>query len=309
MYRLSSVMVHCDKRGSEVMVGSWSHVFRYEQGSAASLANVFVHTIPNLDDGTFSIEDVKNGVRGSDIHDAITQLVVIEQTHNMAGGKVIPLDWIQELSQVCKENNLLLHMDGARIFNAAENLKVPVSRVARDVDSVCFCLSKNLCCPVGSLLVGTKQFVDKARRFRKALGGGMRQVGFLAAAGLCALETIVPQLGNDHHHTRQFAEAIDNLKSSVFKVDLVNLHTNILMIKIHDNPKKITALDLSNRLAEVKESEITEGICDNDQNSIIIKSNCKNLSTLRVVFYHQVDDELTRLAIKKVLFVIRELEE
>lgn len=301
-------MVHCDKRGSEVMVGNWSHVFRYEQGSAASLANVFIHNIPNLDDGTFSIEHVKNNIRGSDIHDPITQLVIVEQTHNMSGGKVIPLEWIEELSQVCKENNLLLHMDGARIFNAAEYLKVSVSRVARDVDSVCFCLSKNLCCPVGSLLVGTKQFVDKARRFRKALGGGMRQVGFLAAAGLCALETIVPQLGNDHQNTRQFAEAIDNLKSSLFKVDLVNLHTNILMIKVHDNSKNITSLDLSNRLAMVKDSEINEGICDNDQNSIIIKSNCKNLSTLRVVFYHQVDDELTKLAIKKVLFVIRELE-
>lgn len=224
------------------------------------------------------------------------------------GGKVIPLEWIEQLSKVCKENSLALHMDGARIFNAAEYLKVPVSRVARDVDSVCFCLSKNLCCPVGSLLVGTKQFVDKARRFRKALGGGMRQVGFLAAPGLCALETIVPLLGNDHRHTRQFAEAIDNLKSSIFKVDMKNLQTNILMIKVSDNPKKITSLDLSNRLAEVKDSELSAGVCDKDQNSISIKSSCKNLSTLRVVFYHQVDDELTELAIKKVVHIMRELE-
>lgn len=200
-------------------------------------------------------------------------------------------------------------MDGARIFSAAEYLKVPVSRVARDVDSVCFCLSKNLCCPVGSLLIGTTTFIEKARRFRKALGGAMRQVGFLAAAGLCALETIAPLLGADHQHTRQFAAAVDSLNSAVFGVDkLENIHTNILMITVKANYKKITALELSNRLAEVREIEISDGITDKDQNSIIIKSNCKNLSTLRVVFYHQIDDELTELAIKKVIYVMKELE-
>lgn len=200
-------------------------------------------------------------------------------------------------------------MDGARIFNAAEYLKVPVSRVTRDVDSVCFCLSKNLCCPVGSLLVGTKQFVDKARHFRKALGGGMRQVGFLAAAGLFALEAIVPLLGHDHRRTLQLAEAIDNLKSPIFKVDLPNVQTNILMIKVSENPKKVTALELSNRLSQVKDSELPDGICDEDQHSIIVKSSCKNFSTLRVVFYHQIDDDLTQLAIKKVIYVMKELQQ
>ncbi|CRK88766.1 CLUMA_CG002599, isoform A [Clunio marinus] len=308
MANLLAIMVHCDKRGSEVIVGNWSHIFRYEQGSASQLASVFIHNLANSDDGTFSIEEVKKNVRGGDFHEPITQLVVVEQTHNMAGGKVIPLEWIEELSKVCKENKLKLHMDGARIFNAAEYLKVPVSRVARDVDSVCFCLSKNLCCPVGSLLVGTKQFVDQARRLRKALGGGMRQIGFIAAAGLCALNTIVPQLGFDHQHTRQFAEAIRNTKSSIFYVDLENLHTNILMIKVTDNPKKITSLTLSDRLAQVGDNEINDGICDDEKKPILIKSSCKNLQTLRVVFYHQINDELTKLAIKKVVYVIEELQ-
>ena len=126
----------------------------------------------------------------------------------MCGGKVLPLDWIEEMSKVCKENNLKLHMDGARVFSAAEYLKVPVSRVVRDV---------------GSFVVGTKEFADKARRYRKALGGGMRQVGFLAAAGLCALETIVPKLKFDHEHARQLATAVDNLNSKIFKVDLETL--------------------------------------------------------------------------------------
>lgn len=199
-------------------------------------------------------------------------------------------------------------MDGARVFSASEHLNVPVSRVVRDVDSISFCLSKNLCCPVGSLLVGKKEFVDQARRFRKALGGGMRQVGFLAAAGLCALETIVPKLKFDHEHARQLAVAIDGIKSSIFKVDVANLHTNILMVKVVENDKKITALDLSNRLSEAREDEVANGICDDNQKPITIKSSCKNLQMLRVVFYHQITDEMTKLAIKKFLHVIRELE-
>jgi threonine aldolase len=302
-------MVHCDKRGSEIIIGNWSHVFKYEQGSAAQIAGVFVQNVPNLPDGTFSIDAVRENLRGGDIHEPITQLVVIEQTHNMSGGRVVPLEWIEELSKVCRDGKVAVHMDGARIFNAAEYLKVPLARVARDVDSVSFCLSKNLCCPVGSMLCGTKQFVDKARRLRKALGGGMRQAGFLAAAGLCAFETIVPRLGDDHRHTRELAQAIDNLKSSIFQVDLKGLQTNILMIKVIENSKNLSALDLSNRLAEVKDYEVKEGICDSEQKPIVIKSSCKNLSTLRVVFYHQINDEVTQLAIKKVLCAIKDLEQ
>jgi threonine aldolase len=224
------------------------------------------------------------------------------------GGKVLPLEWIEELAVVCKEKNLKLHMDGARVFSAAEHLGVPISRVVRDVDSVSFCLSKNLCCPVGSLLVGKKDFVDQARRFRKALGGGMRQVGFLAAAGLHALDSIVPKLKFDHEHARQAAGAIQQLNSAIFKVDIGNLHSNILMITVVDNDKKITALDLSNRLADVETNEIESSICDDERKPIMIKSCCKNLHILRLVFYHQITDELTALAIKKITHVMREFE-
>jgi threonine aldolase len=199
-------------------------------------------------------------------------------------------------------------MDGARVFSAAEYLNEPISRIVRDVDSVSFCLSKNLCCPVGSMLVGRQEFVDKARRYRKAIGGGMRQVGFLASAGMYALDNIVPKLKFDHEHARQLATAIDNLKSKIFKVDVENLHTNILMVKIADNDKNITALSLSDRLALVKEDEVENGICDANKKPIMIKSSCKNLQTLRLVFYHQIDDELTDLAIKKVICAIKELE-
>lgn len=222
----------------------------------------------------------------------------------MMGGKVVPLDWIEELSKVCREKHLKLHMDGARVFNAAEHLQVPIARVVRDVDTVSFCLSKNLCCPAGSMLVGSRDFIDKARRMRKALGGGMRQVGFLAAAGHTALDTIVPLLGNDHRHTRELAEAIDGFSSDSFQVDIKNIHSNILMIRTCG---KVTALELSNRLAEVKADEIEKGVCDAKGRGIVIKSSCKNLSTLRLVFYHQVNDEMTQLAIMKVMHVMKEL--
>lgn len=218
------------------------------------------------------------------------------------------MDWIEQLSATCKEKNLALHMDGARVFSASEYLNVPISRVVRDVDSISFCLSKNLCCPVGSMLVGRKDFVDQARRLRKALGGGMRQAGFLAAAGLYALDFIVPKLKFDHEHARQLAKAIDEMNSPIFKVDVGNLHTNILMVKVAPNDKNITALDLSNRLSDFNDNEVREGICDENQKPITIKSSCKNMQILRLVFYHQITDQLTQMAIKKFVYVIKELE-
>lgn len=147
----------------------------YAFSGYSSIAGVSIDKVKNLEDGTLCLNEVKESIRGSDIHEPLTQLIVIENTHNMLGGKVLPLDFIDEISKICKENSLKLHMDGSRIFNAAVFSKQPVSRIVRDVDSVSFCLSKCLCCPVGSILLGSQKFIDQARRFRKALGGGMRQ--------------------------------------------------------------------------------------------------------------------------------------
>jgi threonine aldolase len=169
-------------------------------------------------------------------------------------------------------------------------------------------LSKGLCCPVGSVLVGTKQFIATARRYRKALGGGLRQAGFLAAAGLCALETIVPLLGEDHKRNQKFAAAIKDLASSIFHVDLENLHTNILMVQVKENSRKITAHDLCKRLATIKEDEFTNGIHDEKMLPIVVKSCSIHDGLLRVVFYYQIDGELTELGIKKTIYVMKELE-
>lgn len=187
-------------------------------------------------------------------------------------------------------------------------MKLPVSRICRDADSISFCLSKGLCCPGGSLLVGSKAFIATARRLRKALGGGLRQAGFFAAAGLCALETILPTLALDHQHNFLFAKAIDDLKSSMFAVEMQMLHTNILMIVVKKNPKNITAVDLSKRMAEVNDDEVKQGICDSKNMPIVVKSCALGNELIRVVFYHQITDELTSLGIKKVIHVMKELE-
>lgn len=150
--------------------------------------------------------------------------------------------------------------------------------------------------------------LDSNQTHRKALGGGLRQAGFLAAAGLCALETIVPSLGVDHKHTYQLAEAIHNLKSLTFHVDIERVETNMLMIKVFENPRKITARDLCKRLVEIKESEFANGVHDGKMLPIIVKTCALSDGLLRLVFYHQITDELTQLGIKKIIYVMKELE-
>jgi threonine aldolase len=159
MGNLLAVMTHCNNRGSEVIVGDNAHIFLYEQGGAAQLAGVLINTIKNKEDGTYCLEELRRKFRGFDNHEPMTQLVTVENTHNMCGGKVLPLEFIEEVSKICKEKSVKLHMDGARVFSAAEYLKVPVARVVRDVDSISCCLSKNLACPVGSILVGSSDFI------------------------------------------------------------------------------------------------------------------------------------------------------
>lgn len=269
---------------------------------------MLLSTIPNNNDGTFSLNELRSKIRGSDCHEPKTSLVVVENTHNMCGGKVIPLEWLDELNAVCKENKLKMHMDGARIFNAADYLNVPVSRIVRDFDSVTFCLSKGLCAPIGSVLIGTKEFIDRARYLRKGLGGGMRQVGLLAAAGLVALDDIVPQLRNDHRHARQIAKAIHDLKNPFVSIEIDNVQTNICMIHMLQ-PNKYSAKYLLERLKQISERELTAGITDKDGNGIVLKVSTKHeRNCIRYVTYYHIDDEITELAIKKFKFCIEEMK-
>ncbi|CAD6993070.1 unnamed protein product [Ceratitis capitata] len=312
MGNLLACMVHCHRRGSEAIVGDLSHVYLYEQGGAAQLAGIQLATLPNKTDGTFCLEALRRKVRLEDDHEPITSLVIVENTHNICGGKVISLEWLDKLAALINGDKqmrpygqrIALHMDGARIFNAAVALQVPVARIARDFDSVNFCLSKGLSAPVGSVLVGSKTFIRQARRLRKALGGGMRQAGIIAAAGIVALDTIVPILHKDHERTRRIAEAIHNAKSPNVTVDLATLQTNILLIRL-PNPQ-YSASKFAERCATVKPEELAAGLCK--ELGIVLKVSARDWEFARIVLYHQISDADVELAIKKFNYVIREID-
>ncbi|KAH8388587.1 hypothetical protein KR093_010492 [Drosophila rubida] len=312
MGNLLAIMVHCHRRGAEAIVGDLSHIFLYEQGGAAHLAGVQLATIRNQPDGTFSLQELRHKIRNyKDCHEPVTSLVVVENTHNICGGKVIPLAYLDELAALVREpgvgiTRIALHMDGARVFNAAAALGVSVERITRDFDSVSVCLSKGLSAPVGSVLVGSKDFIAEAHRLRKALGGGMRQVGILAAAGLVALEQVVPLLVKDHERTKRIAAGVDKLRSPNVVVDMPSVQSNILLLQI--TQPKLAADEFANRLGVVEPEEIAAGVTDKQGAGIVLKASARDWEFMRLVLYHQVDDEQVELAIKKLTYVIKQYD-
>jgi threonine aldolase len=210
MGNLIGVLAHC-QRGDEVIMGNLAHTFLFEAGGVSALGGVFPHTLPNQPDGTLKLEDIESAIRGDDVHFPVTKLLVLENTQNRCGGVVLTPEYTRQAADLVHRHQLAFHLDGARVFNAAAALDVDVKELTRPVDSVTFCLSKALCAPVGSVLCGTKDFIYKARRLRKQLGGGMRQAGVLAAAGIIAIETISLRLGEDHKRARRLAEGVANI--------------------------------------------------------------------------------------------------
>ncbi|CAH1106210.1 unnamed protein product [Psylliodes chrysocephalus] len=299
MANLIAMMVHCPNRGSEIIAGDKSHTFRLEQGGASQLAGIQTYTVANKEDGTFDLDELREKIRKNpDIHEPITSLVLVENTHNLCGGKVLPLDWLEKVSHIAAEHNIPIHMDGARLMNAATYLKVTPRRVVRDVDSVCFCLSKGLGCPIGAVLCGSTNFITKARRVKKVLGGGWRQAGVLAAAGLVAIDTMIDRLKVDHEHAYKIAKAIYHTRSNIFKVQLAKVQTNILLMYL--DTTKVDIKELQRRLQTVLETDDVRASvrCSS------LKSNC-----VRFVLYHEITDEDVQLAIDKIRLVIREYEE
>jgi len=210
MGNLIAFLTHC-QRGDEAIMGDQSHTFYYEAGGVSALGGIMVHTIPNQSDGTMNLTDIKNAVRSEDVHFPTTRLIAIENTHNRCGGVVINPGYIDDVVKIARQNNLNIHVDGARIFNAAIKLDIPVRLLVNGVDSVTFCLSKGLGAPVGSVLCGSDEFIYRARKIRKQLGGGMRQAGILAAAGIVALETMVDRLQEDHDRASFLAEQLNTV--------------------------------------------------------------------------------------------------
>lgn len=232
MGNLLAILTTC-QRGDEVIMGQYGHTFLHEVGGMSALGGIFANTLPNQKDGTLDLEMISQAVRGTDIHEPCTKMVIIENTQNQCGGLVISSGYMQELSILAKKKGLALHIDGARIFNAAATLDCPVDRLTAMADSVTFCLSKGLCAPVGSVLCGSEDFISKARRLRKMLGGGMRQAGILAAAGIVALDRMTKRLGEDHLRAAHLADAISKIPG--FSLSKGKPQSNMVFLQVADD--------------------------------------------------------------------------
>ncbi|PSN45213.1 putative low-specificity L-threonine aldolase 2 [Blattella germanica] len=251
MGNLLAIMVHCSERGSEMICGEKSHTFLFEQAGPAQIAGVQIWPLQNKSDGTFDLDEMEEKIRDhSDDHEPKTSLIVVENTQNWCGGKVLPMKWIDDVS-------------------------VTSSRVI---------------------------FLKESRRLRKALGGGMRQVGVIAAAGIIALDSMIDRLEEDHRRAKAIAKAIADSGSKIFQVDYENLQTNILMINI--NHGKITSTDFCDRMAEVTKEELAK--IGNER--IIIKICPTSKKAVRIVTYYEITDDDIAATIRKLNFVIKEYE-
>jgi threonine aldolase len=226
---LVAVLTHTH-RGDEIILGDEAHIFWYEVGGASVVGGVVMHTVPTDSRGRLNPDDIERAIRGKDIHYPQTALICLENTHNRCGGAVLTADYTDEVCSMAHRRGLKVHLDGARIFNAAIALGVPASALAKNVDSVALCLSKGLSAPVGSLLCGSKESVERARKFRKMLGGGMRQAGIIAAAGIVALETMVDRLAEDHSNARRLAQGLAGIEGITLAQD--DIPTNIVMFHL-----------------------------------------------------------------------------
>ena len=282
MANLASVLTHC-ARGEEVILGDRSHIFLNEAGGIAALGGIHPHTLPNQTDGTILIEDIEGAVRGDNVHYPRTGLICLENTHNRCCGSALPLSYMESVRDLADDQGLSVHLDGARIFNAAVALECEVREIATFAESVSFCLSKGLCAPVGSLICGTEEFILEARRNRKVLGGGMRQAGVIAAAGIVALETMVDRLREDHENAALLRDGFAEIPGLML-YEGAGVLTNI------------TYMDLDRR--GVKEEEFMERL---EEGGIRVLRT--DPYRFRMVTHH----EITREDIDEVVQKVREI--
>jgi threonine aldolase len=243
MGNITAILTHAG-RGDEVIVGSEAHILLAEVGGTGALASAVLRPLPNDNRGRIDPEQVAATIRGDNVHWPRTALVCLENTHNRCNGSALPATEIAAVAEVAHARGVSVHIDGARIFNAAVALGVPAATLAAPADSITFCLSKGLAAPVGSLLCGSAEFIARARRHRKMLGGGMRQAGILAAAGLVALDEMVDRLAEDHENARLLARGLAELPG--VEIDPEQVETNILFFRLTSEP----AATFSRRMAE-----------------------------------------------------------
>lgn len=228
---LVAILAHC-QRGDEVILGKSAHTFLYEAGGISALGGVHSAQLPNQPDGTLALEDIAAAIRPDDAHHPISRLVTLENTHNRCGGTALGPAYTHAVADLAHSRGLKLHIDGARLFNAAVALGIPARELTSPADSVTFCLSKALCAPVGSVLTGSKDFIRRAHRVRKIVGGGMRQAGILAAAGIVALETMVDRLADDHRRAQELAAHLRKIPGLI--LDPGSPHTNMIFCNLSD---------------------------------------------------------------------------
>ena len=232
MGNLIALLVHC-QRGDEAIVGAKSHIYLNEAGGMSALGGIQPRPIQNQKDGTLALNEIVSAIRPEDVHQPITRLACLENTQNICGGVPLTAEYTRQVGELIRSHDLRLHIDGARIFNAAASQNVDVKELVAPADSVMFCLSKGLASPVGSMLVGTRKFIKRARHIRKMLGGGMRQVGVLAAAGLISLETMTRLIGDDHARAKKPADGLRSIQG--IALDDGTPFTNMIYFNITDH--------------------------------------------------------------------------
>jgi threonine aldolase len=235
-------------QGEQVILESQSHIYWYEAGAMSLIGGLFPKLVSS-EMGAPQPEDIQSAISNDDIHFPKTSLICLENSHNRHGGTVLTSQQIDSISKISRNKRLRLYLDGARVFNAAVALDLDVRKLVRPFDNLMFCLSKGLSCPVGSVIVGSKEFIAKARRIRKILGGGMRQAGIIAAPGIIALEKMINRLREDHRNAKYLAKGLSKLK--YVGIDLDRVQTNIIMFDIAK--KKIS---VKNFILKLKEKNI-----------------------------------------------------
>jgi threonine aldolase len=275
MGNLVGILSHCG-RGDEAILGARSHSVLYEGGAISALGGVHSRQVLEQPDGALALGDVELLIRDDDEHYPVSKLIGIENTHNRCGGTYQSPDYIRSLADFAHARGLVVHMDGARVFNAAAALGVEARKITQAVDSITFCLSKGLCAPVGSVLCGSREFIKKARRIRKHVGGGMRQAGVIAAAGIVALQKMTTRLGEDHARARELAEALSDIPG--IRLDGGSPATNMIYFNLVDGAN-LTASQLETAMLEV---------------GVLIHS--VNERRIRVVTHYWIDDSAVERA-------------
>uniref|UniRef100_A0A8C6W312 Threonine aldolase 1 n=1 Tax=Nannospalax galili TaxID=1026970 RepID=A0A8C6W312_NANGA len=295
-----NLMGHCRRRGSQVLLGQECHLHVYEQGGVAQIAGVHSHPLPDLPHGTLDLDELERALTrgfGSPYH-PICELVCLENTHSSSGGRVLPIDYLHQVHLLAHTYGARVHLDGARVMNAAVALRVPPARIVEHCDSVSFCFSKGLGAPAGALVGGSKDFIEDAWRLRKALGGGMRQAGILAAAALVGLTEAEKVLLRDHGNAQRFAKGLQDLASPICSVDPATVETNMVLVQVDGLPPE----ELCQRLQAVSDDEVAQ-----TGHAVRVLLFPWTERSIRAVWHRDVSAVDTELALRKWEFVLRRL--